>query len=148
MSFRTKREIRFFARPAWLVILTGLVFSVGYIDYLLVSRKIPIDIQILICAILASALAICNIVVHFIGFHEKLFAKIKITNDKIIWHCILKKKHTIRRHAAGHRRHRLRPEDLALGRRRNAARPVARLDLSILEYFRPFFSSRMRVFMA
>lgn len=36
--------------------------------------------------------------------------------------------HLARRHAAGHRRHRLRPPDLALGRRRNAARPVARLD--------------------
>ena len=95
MIFRTKREIRFFARPAWLVILAGLVFSVGYIDYLLIYPKISIDIQIFICATLANTLAICNIAVHFVGFHEKLFAKIKITNDKIIWRCILKKKHTM-----------------------------------------------------
>ena len=95
MIFRTKREIRFFARPAWLVILAGLVCAVCYIDYLLIYPKISIDIQIFICATLANTLAICNIAVHFVGFHEKLFAKIKITNDKIIWRCILKKKHTM-----------------------------------------------------
>lgn len=42
-----------------------------------------------------SLVAILSIVTHFTSLHEKLFAKIKITNDKIIWRCILKKKHTM-----------------------------------------------------
>ena len=95
MVFRTKKEIRFFARPVWLAILIGFVSTIGYFDFILISRNIhPYSGSILSSSIL-SLVAILSIVTHLTSLHEKLFAKIKITNDKIIWRCILKKKHTM-----------------------------------------------------
>lgn len=95
MIFRTKREICFFARPVWIALLIGFVFIMGYFNYMLISGSIYPDIECIAAASTLSILLIISIYFYVTQYHEKLFAKIKITNDKIIWRCILKKKHTM-----------------------------------------------------
>ncbi len=101
MTFYTKPEIRYFARPAFLfVILLPLVCFTVYADVLLPQAIREATLAgILGYCFLLLVLNIGNValtVVYWRHMHEKYWAKITFTNTEIIWRCVLKKSHRIR----------------------------------------------------
>lgn len=109
MTFHTKPEIRFFARPAWLIFgflqigITLLYFNIFEWNALISQfsgnsyhSEDPDSLSLFIIMILFwGFLSGSYLIITWTSFHEKFLAKLIITDDEIIWKCIFKKSHTM-----------------------------------------------------
>lgn len=93
MTFRTKTSIRFFARPFFMFLtIAGFFITSGTIYYAFKEY----DAEMTVAAIVDIALLVFGVSVFWRELLEKLFAKIKIADDTIIWKCIFRRKHIMR----------------------------------------------------
>ncbi len=93
MTFHTKKEIRYFARP-FLMLLTVVMFFITFGTIYYAFKEC--NAEMIVVAIMTTALLVFGVSVFWRELLEKLFAKIRITDDVIIWKCIFRRKHTIR----------------------------------------------------
>lgn len=104
MTFHAKPAIRYFARPALLVLIFSLggiallydfVFARAGLPDLLYKNNIAQGILFLISALFLNVLSIFLFVIYFVELHEKCFAKIVINNSFILWKCVFRKSITM-----------------------------------------------------
>ncbi len=104
MTFRTKPAIRYFARPALLVLIFSnwcfsLLYGYKFICYAIRSiydgSNISQGILFLVIIIVLNIFSLFITIVYFKELHEKCFAKIKICESEIIWKCIFRKRRSI-----------------------------------------------------
>lgn len=107
MTFHTKKEIRYFARPFLMILTMSMTIVAVFTIYCAFRREtftvlnIYVDnedggLQMTIAAMMLTAFLAFWFSVFWRELLEKLFAKIKITDDAIIWKCIFRRKHTMR----------------------------------------------------
>lgn len=107
MTFHTKKEIRYFARPFLMILTMSMTIVTVFTIYCAFRREtftvlnIYVDnedggLQMAIAAMMSTAFLVLWFSVFWRELLEKLFAKIKIRDDAIIWKCVFRRKHTMR----------------------------------------------------
>ena len=100
MTFYAKPAIRYFARPALLIIVLPLLAISIFLDinfmpesFLSITQNVDIlqNIRFIFIIILFNIMSLIVIFVYFVHLHEKCFAKITISDSFILWKCIFRR---------------------------------------------------------
>ncbi len=100
MTFYTKPAIRYFARPALLIITIPLLIISIFLDIkfipntiLSIAHRYDIanNLEFLFVLFIFNIISLFIFIMYFVCLHEKCFAKITINNLYISWKCPLKK---------------------------------------------------------
>ena len=104
MTFYAKPAIRYFARPALLIIVLPLLAISIFLDinfipesFLSITQNVDIlqNIRFIFIIILFNIMSLIVVFVYFVHLHEKCFAKIVINNSLILWKCVFRKSITM-----------------------------------------------------
>lgn len=92
MVFHTKPLIRYYAAPIYTAMCLALLACAVFLHITFYNDW---SIQSIFCILFTDALALFNLWVLFNEFLEKFYAKLKVTDDAIIWRCIFRRRHML-----------------------------------------------------
>lgn len=104
MTFHAKPAIRYFARPALLVLIVSLwcltilyivLFAYDLIKQMFTGTNVAEGALVMICTFIFLFLSCFVSTAYFKELHEKCFSKLKVCDYGITWSCIFRRSHTI-----------------------------------------------------